>query len=378
MNRILALYHKTKTTRLFIALGIVCWLFLFMTTVSRTYAYYLHENMEMDLAFILMRALLIWGIPLFFIPIFIKLARKFPIDGALSYRNGFIHFGMSLAFVPIHAALYRTIMLIRYFLLHPKEIQLGWAYFFEPFMTIMTWLVIIGPLGYWLTVGAWHFKMYYDQFRERQLRNTRLESELSSIRLQVLKIQLHPHFLFNTLHNINSLMYEDANKAKQMLSLLKQFLQISLTKMDRQLLPLSDELEFTEIYLQIIQTRFSDRLTIKRAIERDTLSVRVPGLVLQPLVENAVRHGISKKIRPGIIKIISRRNGDMYQLIVEDNGPGLPEKHEHGVGLNNIRQRLEQLYTHYRFDLERSELGGLKVVIEIPYQSEQDPIPIEQ
>lgn len=378
MSRKTTLYQKMKEGRLLIALGIVLWLFLYLTTVSRTYTYYLRENMEMDLAFILIRALLIWGIPLLFIPAFIKLARIFPIEGSARYRNGIIHFGMSLAFVPIHAALYRMIMLERYFLMHNQKVELSWTYFFEPFMTIMTWLVIIGPLAYWLTVGAWHFKMYYDQFQDRQLRNTQLESELSSIRLRVLKIQLHPHFLFNTLHSINSLMYEDTGKAKQMLLLLKQFLQISLTKMDRQLMPLRDELEFTEIYIKIIKTRFSDRLTIEKMISEDTLSAEVPGLVLQPLVENAVRHGISKRIHPGIIKIISRRNDNMLQLIVEDNGPGLSEKHEHGVGLKNIRQRLEQLYVHYRFDLDRSGLGGLKVIIEIPYQPVQNPIPIKQ
>jgi LytS/YehU family sensor histidine kinase len=275
----------------------------------------------------------------------------------------------------VHAALFRFVMLARYYLINPNDIEWSVGYFFQPYMTIISWLVIIGPLAYWLIVGAYHYKMYYAQFRDRQLKNAELESELSSIRLQVLKIQLHPHFLFNTLHNINSLMYEDAEKAKQMLSLLKKFLQLSLNKMDRQILPLSDELEFTEIYLEIIKIRFSDRLSIEKEIDPDALSARVPGLVLQPLVENAVRHGIAKKINPGAIRITATKEGGMLKMTVEDDGPGLQgEPNENGVGLQNIRQRLEQLYSGYTFDLGRSTLGGLKVVIEIPYQPVQEPI----
>lgn len=368
------IYRRLKKVRLFVALGIIFWLFLYLTTVSRTYSYYLRENMEMDIPYILIRALLIWGIPLLFIPAFLWLAKHFPIKEPSRYRNSLIHLGLGLLFVPVHATLFRLIMLAGYTIAHPEELNLGLSYFFEPVLTITTWLVVISPLAYWLTVGVYHFKMYYDQYRERQLRNTELASELSSIRLQVLKIQLHPHFLFNTLHNINSLIYEDPEKAKQMLTLLKKFLQISIIRMDRKLLSLQDELEFTEVYLEIIKTRFSDRLTIHCDIESDTLATEVPSLVLQPLVENAVRHGISKKIRPGIIRITAGRQGDMLRLVVEDNGPGLQKKqNQNGIGLHNIKQRLEHLYRHYRFDLKPSELGGLKVVIEIPYKSTEKP-----
>jgi LytS/YehU family sensor histidine kinase len=232
---------------------------------------------------------------------------------------------------------------------------------------IMTSYGVIGPLSYWLIVGAYYLKKYYEQYRERQLRSIEMQGELASIRLHVLKVQLHPHFLFNTLHNINSLIYEAPETAKRVLTLLKRFLQISIERVNQQEVPLMDELEFTGTYLAIEKTRFSDRLTVKTDIEKDTLEALVPSFLLQPLIENAVKHGISKKMQPGLLKITSRKINGFLNLSVEDNGPGLNGNfNTSGIGLENIRQRLSQLYSDSSFELLTSDLGGLKVNIKIP------------
>lgn len=360
-----SVYHKIKQEKLLIALVVVIWLFLWLTTISKSYFYVLRSGSEVEIGYLILRALLIWGILALFSPLFIKLAKNLPLEGP-SYLNIGLHISFSLLFVPVHAVLYQIAIMIAY------DISWAWEQLSKPVPIIMSWLGIIGPLSYWLIIGAYYLKKYYEQYKERQLRNMEMQAELASIRLHVLKVQLHPHFLFNTLHNINSLIHEAPDTAKRVLILLKRFLQISINRVDQQQVPLMDELEFTGTYLAIEKTRFSDRLTIETDIEEDTLEARVPSFLLQPLVENAVKHGISKNMQPGILKITSKRQGRFLRLSVEDNGPGLGETmNDEGVGLENIRQRLTQLYSEAAFELLSSNLGGLKIQIEIPFSNRE-------
>ena len=356
------LLRKIREEKLLTALVVVFWLFLFLTTISKTYAYFARSGKEFELGYTVLRAFLIWGILAVLAPCFIMLARKFPID-ARSLKNIGLHILFSVLLVPIHAMLFRAIMMAIY-----SEIIWDWEYFWSALPVIMSWLAVIGPLSYWLVIGSYYLKKYYDQYRERQLRNTEMEAELASIRLHVLKVQLQPHFLFNTLHSIHTLMYEAPGKARRILALLKRFLQVSINRVDEQQVLLTDELEFTGTYLEIEKTRFSNRLTIETDIKPDTLHALVPSFLLQPLVENAVKHGIAKKMEPGILKITSVQDGQWLYLFIEDNGPGLNGKvNKEGVGLQNIRQRLNQLYENAVFELTPSSLGGLKVKVQIPF-----------
>lgn len=356
------LYQKIKQEKLLLAIAVTVWLFLFLTTVSKSYAYVVRNNIELNLNFLIIRAFLIWAVIALFTPLWIKIAQKLFAKDSNILTFGF-HVLVSILIVPVYSLTYRLIMMLFWY-----DVQWTFESIFEVFPTIMTSFGIIGPLSYWLTVGGYYLKKYYDQFKERQLRNMEMEAELASIRLHVLKVQLHPHFLFNTLHNINSLIYEAPEVAKRLLSLLKRFLQISIERVNKLEVPLLDELEFTGTYLAIEKTRFSDRLTIETEIDDETLEAQVPSFILQPLVENAVKHGISKKMHPGILKITSKKKGRFLNLSVEDNGPGLNGNlNETGIGLENIRQRLNQLYEENSFELLPSSLGGLKVQIEIPF-----------
>jgi LytS/YehU family sensor histidine kinase len=216
---------------------------------------------------------------------------------------------------------------------------------------------------------------YYQMYRERELQAAQLQNQLAQARLQVLKTQLHPHFLFNTLNNISELVYQDPEAAEQMIASLSDLLRIALDKLDVQEVPLQQELEFLQKYLEIEQMRFHDRLQVKMAIDNDTLEARVPNMILQPLVENAIKHGIAPLAAGGTIEIGAARQNGHLNLRVKDNGAGVPfgdtTNLTEGVGLSNTRARLQHLYgTQHDFQLIPQQKGGLLLNLQIPYKSE--------
>jgi LytS/YehU family sensor histidine kinase len=182
--------------------------------------------------------------------------------------------------------------------------------------------------------------------------------------------------LFNTLNSISALLDEDVDSADQMLARLGDLLRLTLENSGAQQVTLQEELEFLRCYLEIEHVRFHDRLTVNMHIEPETLEARVPNLILQPIVENAVRHGIVSRIAPGEIEIRASRTGDILQLQVKDNGPGLhggeatSGRIKEGLGLTNTRARLQQMYgTAHRFDMADVPEGGLQVTLEMPFDT---------
>jgi sensor histidine kinase YesM len=227
---------------------------------------------------------------------------------------------------------------------------------------------------YYAILGAIYAFDYYRKYRAHELKASHLEAQLAQAQLQALKMQLHPHFLFNTLHAVSSLMRRDIEAAERMITRLSDLLRLTLENVGAQETPLRQELEFLERYLEIEQTRFRDRLQVKMEIEPETLDARVPNLILQPLVENAVRHGIAPRAAPGLIEISARRNENRLELQVGDNGAGIPadkrEQIKEGVGLANTRARLEQLYgADYRFELNNRDGSGLVARLIIPFRA---------
>src|SRR5262249_40591374 len=199
-----------------------------------------------------------------------------------------------------------------------------------------------------------------------ELKASQLEARLAQAQLQALKMQLHPHFLFNTLHAISALMRKDVEEADRMITRLSDLLRLTLENVGAQEATLRQELEILGRYLEIEQRRFGDRLQVKMEIEPETLDARAPNLILQPLVENAIRHGIAPRSAPGLIEIRASRAGDKLELQVRDNGVGLPTDHrepiKEGVGLANTRARLEQLYgAAYRFEVNNFYRCGMIV-----------------
>ena len=211
---------------------------------------------------------------------------------------------------------------------------------------------------------------YYRQSSERELQTSRLQAQLEKARLQALKSQLQPHFLFNTLNSISALMLTDVAAAERMITLLGDLLRMSLETASTQMTTLSRELEFLTCYIEIEKVRFEERLTVNFDVATETLEASVPHLLLQPLVDNAIKHGISRLVAGGEIRIYARRDHAELQLEVSDNGPGLRSHRStapSGVGLRITRERLETIYGHDQ-SLELLSLpeGGFTARISIP------------
>jgi sensor histidine kinase YesM len=225
-----------------------------------------------------------------------------------------------------------------------------------------------------------HAIHYARHFRQEAVRRARIEARLAEAQLQVLRLQLHPHFLFNTLHTISALMHKDLRAADRMLALLGDLLRDSFERVGAQEVSLKQELGFLDRYLEIERTRFRDRLTVDVHVDPEALDAEVPNLLLQPLVENAIRHGIGRRRRAGRIEILARRRHERLDLRIRDDGPGLPEGMETdlqgGVGLANTAARLQQLYPEtHRFDLRNRPEGGLEVALEIPFRLRAEALP---
>ena len=228
-------------------------------------------------------------------------------------------------------------------------------------------------LVYWIIVVISHAADYYQRYREGELR-------ASQAQLQALKMQLHPHFLFNALHSISSLVHSDPEAADKMIARLGDFLRLTLDSAAAQEVTLRQELEFLNCYLDIERTRFRDRLTTHIDADPQVLDCVVPNLILQPIVENAIRHGVSQRAAHGHVEVRAARAGQTLRLEVRDNGRGLPEGAEAcrakqgggGVGLANTRARLQQLYGGaFRFELQNAPAGGAVVTLEIPLREEE-------
>jgi two-component system LytT family sensor kinase len=224
---------------------------------------------------------------------------------------------------------------------------------------------------------------YYNRYRKGELRATQLEAQLSQAQLQALKMQLQPHFLFNTLHSISALLSRDTESARKMITRLGDFLRLTLENSGTQEVTLQQEIEFLKCYLEIERIRFQDRLTTYVDIDPTALDSKVPNLILQPIVENAIRHGIAPRSTPGHIRIQAKQENQLLRIEVRDNGPGLPvnRKDENlfnkGVGLANTQTRLERLYgPAHRFELINDPMGGLVVTLEIPTKNGSVAIPL--
>jgi signal transduction histidine kinase len=245
------------------------------------------------------------------------------------------------------------------------------------FLIHFTWGFVTYSLAYWAIVGLSHAVSYYRQFRERERRAAQLEAQLAQAHLQVLKMQLHPHFLFNTLNAISALMHKDVELADTMVARLGELLRSSLENIGAQEVPLRKELEFIQPYLEIEQARLGERMRVKMDVDPEAMDLLVPNMILQPLVENAIRHGIAPFVRLGQIEITARRNDGVLHLQVRDNGPGLSVEQQQafkpGVGIANTRARLQQLYgADHRFEMTNGFSGGLTVTIQIPAREDQN------
>jgi signal transduction histidine kinase len=294
------------------------------------------------------------------------LARRFDFESGNRRRSFAVHLPASLLFSLAY-------MVLRA-LVGRWQSEASFSEAFQPLL-VKTWHFNL--LIYWVIVAVSFAFNYYRKYRERELRAVELEKQLAQAKLQALQMQLNPHFLFNTLHSISSLMHQDTEAADRMMVRLSDLLRAALESSDTQEVALRDELEILQRYLDIEQIRFGSRLTVKLDIAPDTLDARVPNLILQPLVENAIRHGIEPHAQPGRIGLRAQRVNDSLTLEVCDNGGGLrnDEPAKEGVGLSNTRVRLRTLYGEaHGFELCDAPGGGLLVRLTIPFRT-ADPEP---
>ncbi len=298
-------------------------------------------------------------------PFILRLAERFPIERFRWQRSLMIHLAASL----LLSIATRVLEILSYFFLvaNPEQPLSMWR-------VLRNVLAIFdyGVLIYWVIILIKYAFEYHRRYREGELKASQLEAQLAQAELQALKMQLNPHFLFNTLNSISALMNKDQEGAEKMIARLGDFLRLTLESRGTQEVTLKEELDFLKCYLEIERIRFQDRLQINIQVEPDTLAARLPNLILQPIVENAILHGVAPHQRPGCINIRAKRLNGHLLVQVTDNGAGLPLQRnllKEGIGLANTQARLEQLYgLKQRIDLENVPEGGLAVTLEIPFQ----------
>ena len=299
------------------------------------------------------------------VPVVLWMARRFRFDRQTWRRSVLAHIPAVLAVTALHAVLtvsLRTPVLTAY-----GRDAMWWSSFQELFFLYFDWEMMF----YWAVVGASHAYDFHRESQAQKLAAAHLQTRLAEASLQSLQRQLHPHFLFNTLHSISALIPRDPEAADAVLGQLSDLLRLTLDRIGTQELPLKEELDFVQKYVEIERTRFGERLRVEFDVAPETLDAAVPNMLLQPLVENAIRHGIARKVGGGRVDITARReNGDLC-LEVRDTGPGLAEVKQglsKGVGLANTRSRLEHLFgERHSLDFSEPAGGGLAVKIVIPF-----------
>jgi two-component system, LytTR family, sensor kinase len=297
-------------------------------------------------------------------PVILWLGRRFPLNRERWPTSVAVHLTVCLTFV--------------WFL------DLGYAYispsFLPPSPTVRPVLtralqlfvgwVLSDGLIYWMVLILSDAVERQRRLRERELTASQLETQLAQADLQALKMQLHPHFLFNALHTIGSLVRTgERDDAVRVVARLGDLLRGLLDGASSQEVPLRQELEFIGRYLEIEQIRFRDRLTVTMSVDSEVLDASVPHLILQPLVENAIRHGISPHRAAGRLLVSARRVNDRLQLRVQDDGPGADDAARPGIGLSNTRARLNRLYgDDYELEVGNAVGGGLEARIGVPFR----------
>jgi two-component system LytT family sensor kinase len=314
-----------------------------------------------------------WYVWAAYTPLVMGLAKRFPLTGPRLVLHIAIHTITSLTMAPLASVtdyfLSRGLLQSAFRITGPGVLQ-----FLSPFGVSVLFMSFTGMLTYWLVLGLYQSIHFYQVAMERQTIAAQLETQLSHAELENLKSQLHPHFLFNSLHTVGILMQEDVDAAGHLLVCLGDLLRMALERRENEI-TLQSELEFVGKYLEIEQTRFHDRLKVHMDIPPDLLEVYVPSLALQPLVENAIKHGISVDSAAGRLEVTAKLHNGRVRLCVRDDGPGLApgSRLRFGVGLTNVRSRLKQLYgDESSLELTGADGRGCEAIITIPLRSSHE------
>src|SRR6058998_2734353 len=316
-------------------LGILTWTVLGLMSAAQNAAWRAYTDRPIDWVRIVPTSLADWLTCGMFTPAFFWMVRRFPIRGERWWSSLPIHLAASLVFVFLKVTAYTRLFNALNPGLHRTYRDVLFGGFYGDL------------LAYWGAVGVIHAIEYYRESRERQVEAARLDGALRAAELENLRAQLQPHFLFNTLQSISTLIHRDQAAADRMLTDLSDLLRLSLRHTAAQEVPLRDELGFLGRYLDIMRVRFGDRLAIVVDAAADVLDAMVPSLVLQPLAENAIRHGMADRTDRGHVAVRAVRDGGAVRLEVSDDGLGMggaSPAEGNGIGLANTRERLARLY----------------------------------
>jgi two-component system LytT family sensor kinase len=355
-------------------------IFSFWTVLGLLYTSQLYVGLRMEGMNHSFWRILVWQLVgcwygwILFTPLILWLGEHFPVERASWKRNLPIHIIASTVLAAIHS----IIVVVSTILIRPFDEMTGNSPFWNRFWDRLAGEFHLELIVYGMIVGVGYAFDYYRRYREREFRASQLEAQLAQAQLQALRMQLHPHFLFNTLNGISGLVRDQKNKAAvQMIAGLSDLLRHTLENAGKQEVPLREELDFLELYLDIQQMRFSDRLKVQMEIAPETLNARVPNLILQPLVENAIRHGIAQRVSSGMVAVSARHEDGLLEIKVTDDGPGLKDgwriEESDGIGLSNTRERLQQLYgAEQRFNICNRTEGGVEATLLIPLRLTSD------
>jgi two-component system, LytTR family, sensor kinase len=320
-------------------------------------------------------------------PVVFVIATRFPVQPQNRIRRSLLYVGGGILFTIVHVLL----RVLCYPAWQAEAKKYEWALFnwsafhfsfhWPPLERLLLWNLVEDVFAIYIPIVVIaHAALYYRRFRERELRTAQLQTQLSDAKLLALKNQLQPHFLFNTLHSISSLMLTDVRAADTMIARLSDLLRMSLKDDGRHLTTLKRELEFTQAYVDIEKIRFGQRLTVNFDIEPEALDTEVPHLLLQPLVENSIKHGISKSNAGGEVTVRAKILGSKLSLNVVDrlfeSGESSPSVPKTGIGLAGARERLRTLYGDEQHFESHAVAGGVfEVNILLPFRTKERLIP---
>jgi len=311
----------------------------------------------------------LWGIVS---PVIFRICVRFPIEPRVLLRRMVFYVIFGTLLVLLLTAI--TIPIGWYLGLANRAVNPTLAAYFDRLM-FNPFMLHQGLLAYAGTVAVAHAYQYYRQVQISRIRTSELSAQLAQAQLAALKMQIHPHFLFNTLNSISALLHTDVETADRMIARLSEFLRATLKSSDIPIVTLKQEIEFLRTYLEIEKIRFRDRLTVDIDVDRAAQNAVLPNLILQPLVENAVSHGIGRKASAGLLKIAARKSGNRLIVTISDNGPGISAKHANtngdhrkGIGLLNTRARLKNFYEDFDLEIrDRLDSDGTIVKIDVPF-----------
>lgn len=321
-------------------------------------------------------AAVVWAMPFWYlwailVPAVVFVARRLPIERTRWISRTALHLAIAIGFAFVHSL---PMFAIQWFAQPGESLDLANRSPIAMLMVFVAYEFTSNMLAYGTIVGVTHAIGFYRRFRERQLAAIQLETQLARAQVRALRMQLNPHFLFNAMNSIAMLIrHQERDEAVRTVAGLSDLLRYVLEDTREQEVPLQQELEFVQRYLAIEEVRFRDRLEVRIDAEPVTLDALVPNLILQPLVENAIRHGIAKRAAARSVLVSARKSGGDLVLEVTDDGPGLaqaPSPEGNGVGLRNTQERLRQLYGERQaFEIDNGPLQGAVARVSLPYHT---------